>query len=45
MVDDKNPYLARIEEFINIYQNQFDKKIKLKKTKKDKEPNEPSKRE
>lgn len=35
--DDKNPYYCQIDRFINNYQNQYNKKIKLKKTKKDKE--------
>ena len=32
-----NYYLDRIEGFINVYQLQYDRKIKLKKTKKDRE--------
>lgn len=35
--DDKNVYVTKIEEFIHHYEQRYEKKIRLKKTKKEKE--------
>jgi hypothetical protein len=32
--DENNYYLAKVEEFLNFYEEKFNKKIRMKKTKK-----------